>query len=107
VWAWVKDRSKALGFLFIALLTQLVPWMFVSRAVFIYHYFASVPFIILATAWIAGLLLDGRPRLRRWIQWGFVALSAVFFVLFYPYASGVLTPTPWLDAMKWFPGIYY
>jgi hypothetical protein len=31
----------------------------------------------------------------------------VFFVMFFPYASGWLTSTKWLDAMKWFPRIYY
>ena len=36
-----------------------------------------------------------------------VALAAVFFAMFFPYASGLLTPTWWMDWLKWFPKIYY
>ena len=100
------DGNMTLPVIVVGFLAQYLPWVLVPRSMFIYHYFASVPFIILAAAWVSSLL-DSRPRLRRWLQWGFVALAAALFVLFYPYASGVLTPTPWLDAMKWFPGIYY
>ena len=33
--------------------------------------------------------------------------TIVFFVMFFPYASGYVTPTAWLDAMKWFSRLYY
>ena len=33
--------------------------------------------------------------------------ALVFFVMFFPYASGWLTSTDWLDAMKWFSKLYY
>ena len=100
------DGNMTLPVIVAGFLAQYMPWVLVPRSMFIYHYFASVPFIILATAWIS-TLLDSRPKLRARMQWGLVVLAAVFFVLFYPYASGVLTPKPWLDAMKWFPGIKY
>jgi hypothetical protein len=41
------------------------------------------------------------------LLWGLVALAAIMFVGFYPYASGVMVSTKWLDFMKWFPRIYY
>ena len=34
----------------VSFLSQYLPWVLVPRSTFIYHYFASVPFIILATA---------------------------------------------------------
>ncbi|NLV59570.1 MAG: phospholipid carrier-dependent glycosyltransferase [Clostridiales bacterium] len=101
------DGNMALTVLVVGFLAQFLPWVLVPRSMFIYHYFASVPFIILATTWIFSCLPEGMPRLRRTLLWGYAALAAVFFVMFYPYASGMLTPTAWLDAMKWFPKLYY
>ncbi|MEA5016677.1 MAG: phospholipid carrier-dependent glycosyltransferase [Candidatus Limiplasma sp.] len=102
-----SDGNMALPVMVVGFLAQYLPWVLVPRSMYIYHYFASVPFIILATTWLASYLLQGKPRLRRAVLWGYVALAAAFFVMFYPYASGVLTPTSWLDAMKWFPRLYY
>ena len=49
----------------------------------------------------------GSERPVRRLVAAYVLLAAVFFAMFYPYASGVLTPTAWLDWLKWFPKIYY
>ena len=72
---------------------------------YIYHYFASVPFIILATMVVFGKIR--KPKLRLWLMSGYVILAILFFAMFYPYASGILTPTAWLDWLKWFPKLYY
>lgn len=99
------DGDVTLAVLMVGFLAQYLPWVLVPRSMYIYHYFASVPFIILATA----LALDRlrNVRLRRWLMVGYLVLAAVFFALFYPYASGMLTPTAWLDWLKWFPKLYY
>ena len=74
---------------------------------YIYHYFASVPFIILATAWWLDRLPRSRPRLRMGVMALYLVGALAFFVMFFPYASGWLTSTGWLDAMKWFSKLYY
>ncbi len=74
---------------------------------YIYHYFASVPFIILATTWCIGLIPREKKRLHDAVIVIYLLGALVFFVMFFPYASGMLTSTSWLDAMKWFPNLYY
>ena len=37
----------------------------------------------------------------------YIAVCAAFFIAFFPYASGIQTPTGWLDAMNWFGNLYY
>ncbi len=104
--AQLRDMVPAL--LVIAFLVQYLPWIPVPRGTYIYHYFPSVPFIILSAVYGIHLLEDRRPKLARWLLWGFVALSAVLFAAFFPYVSGVRVSTGWLDAMKWFPNwLYY
>ena len=98
------DGDLTLYVLVVAFLSQYLPWVLVPRSMYIYHYFASVPFIILATAWWLGKLCKENRKLTCILIAVYLAVALVFFVLFYPYASGMLTSTRWLDAMKWFPG---
>ena len=99
------DGNLMLVILVMGFLTQYLPWVLVPRSMFIYHYFASVPFIILATAVVFDLIPS--PKVKKRAMIAYVILAAVFFAMFYPYASGLLTPTAWLDWLKWFPKIYY
>ncbi len=99
------DGNLTLTVIVVGFLAQYLPWVLVPRSMYIYHYFASVPFIILATAVVFDLIRNA--KLRKWLMFAFVLFAAVFFVMFFPYASGLLTPTWWLDWLKWFPKIYY
>lgn len=97
------DGDLTVYVMVIAFLSQYLPWVLVPRSMYIYHYFASVPFIILATAWSLGWI-GKKNRLLMYILMGvYLLLALAFFIMFYPYASGLQTPVEWLDAMKWFP----
>ena len=48
-----KDKSYSALFLIIGYLSQYLPWVGVTRVVFIYHYFTCVPFIILMLCYVA------------------------------------------------------
>ena len=69
------------------------------------------PFPFIDAAYCIGVAADERSRRKPLAKYGlpvlYVLLAAVFFVLFFPYASGWLTSTKWLDAMKWFSRLYY
>ncbi|MDY5730648.1 MAG: phospholipid carrier-dependent glycosyltransferase [Eubacteriales bacterium] len=94
----------------IGFLSQYLPWVIVPRGTFIYHYFASVPFIILATCYILDGLESKFPKAKKAINFFIVLIILVafgMFIGFYPYATGILTSTKWLDFMKWFPRIWY
>lgn len=101
------DGDLTLPVLAVGFLAQYLPWVLVPRSMYIYHYFASVPFIIMATAWWLDRLPHSRPRLRAGVMALYLVGALVFFVMFFPYASGWLTSTDWLDAMKWFSKLYY
>ncbi|MEG2251697.1 MAG: phospholipid carrier-dependent glycosyltransferase, partial [Clostridia bacterium] len=101
------DGDLTLCIVIIGFMAQYLPWVLVPRSMYMYHYFASVPFIILATVWMIGKIPDSRRAWRRGVIALYVAGAIAFFVMFFPYASGWLTSTSWLDAMKWFSKLYY
>lgn len=92
------DGDLALLVILIGFLAQYLPWVLVPRGTYMYHYFASVPFIILATAY----LLDQIPKPK--VRYGMMAVYLIgavfFFVVFFPYASGWQTSIAWLQAVK-------
>lgn len=44
---WTKKKDRTASFLLIGYLAQYLPWFFVTRITFIYHYFPSVAFVTL------------------------------------------------------------
>ena len=103
-----RDDASLLTYLMICLGGALLPWVFITRATFIYHYFASVPFIILATAQGLRYLERHNKKLSHALMLVLGVAAVALFIAFFPYASGVTASTKWLSAMQWFKGwLYY
>ena len=92
-------RDDKATFILLGYLAQLLPWVFVSRIVFNYHYFACTVFLCLALGYVAAVL--DKAGYRKHVI-AVNAVGVVLFVLFYPALSGVLVPTGYCDQiMKW------
>ena len=89
--------STAAVFILIGLLAQFLPWTLVPRGTYIYHYFATVPFLCLGTALTLHQLTKLRPKAGRRVTAVYLLICLAFFIAFYPYASGVTVPVVWLD----------
>ena len=87
--------------------SQFLPWVIVPRSTFIYHYFASVPFIIIASV----LLLDAirRRSERAFTVTAGILLGAalVLFAAFYPLESGLPCPRSYAQYLRWFKWYNY
>lgn len=81
-----KIDKKAL-FLIIAYLSQYLPWVFVGRTTFIYHYFTSVPFVVLMVAYCFYILVKEK-KVPKGVIFGYTALVVAVFLLFYPVLAG-------------------
>ncbi|MBQ3009797.1 MAG: glycosyltransferase family 39 protein [Oscillospiraceae bacterium] len=92
-----KDTKAA--FILLGYLAQLLPWVFVSRIVFHYHYFACTVFLCLALGYVAAVLDKAGQRGKVYAING---VGVALFVLFYPALSGILVATSYGDnVMKW------
>ncbi|MBR1456821.1 MAG: glycosyltransferase family 39 protein [Oscillospiraceae bacterium] len=96
-----RDRKAA--FILVAYLAQLVPWMFIRRLTFAYHYFPASAFLVLALCYVFSLMRDNR---RSWPVYAvpFTAASLLLFVLFFPALSGSPVDNAQATAlMRWLP----
>jgi dolichyl-phosphate-mannose--protein O-mannosyl transferase len=94
-------------FVFISFLAQYLPWVLVPRGTYIYHYFASVPFLILAAVLVTRWVMERLPRLKALPVVLLLAAALVCFILFYPYASGITAPVAWLNIGSRFLTLYH
>jgi len=94
-------------FLLIGLLAQYLPWVLVPRGTYIYHYFASIPFIILSIV----IFLHDVPGISRkvqiWIAGAIILAAAAGFIVFLPYACGLASPVSWMNIGKDILKIWY
>lgn len=95
----IYKRDRKMIVVFTAMAFQFLPWVFISRIVFIYHYFSTVPFLILAIVYVIANLIERNPR-AKYIVYGYLALVAVLFIMFYPVISGFETSKQYVDSLK-------
>ncbi|MBQ5757029.1 MAG: glycosyltransferase family 39 protein [Clostridia bacterium] len=96
-------KDIALQVIFIGVLANYLPWVLVSRCTFIYHFFATVPFILMAAVYLMLRLEDRYPVLNRW-KWVWLGLAVLMFVLLYPGISGLRIDAGWAAFLKGIPG---
>ena len=90
-------------FILIGYFAQLLPWVFVTRILFIYHYFPSSLFIVMALAYMFNAIIERRKETGSLVVSGFTALAGVIFVLFYPMVSGIYMPILYFqNFIRWF-----
>ncbi len=61
-----KRRSLALALILVAFLAQWVSWARIDRAAFQYHYYTSLPFVVLALGYFVGEIWHGASK-RTWL----------------------------------------
>lgn len=84
-----KQKDRTALWLCIGYLAQYLPWCLVSRLTFIYHYFPSVPFVVLMIMYSAYKLKNRMSQKNFYIALGLYSAGTVgLFLLFYPVLSG-------------------
>lgn len=83
----IYHRDGNAAFILVGYFAQLVPWMFVTRLTFEYHYFPCSVFLVLGLAYVFRLMENSARHSKAYL-WSFVAVSGALFILFYPVLSG-------------------
>jgi dolichyl-phosphate-mannose--protein O-mannosyl transferase len=89
----LKKNDRTWNFIIAGYLAQLLPWVFVPRLTFAYHYFPALPFLALAVGYALknAPLKPGRKKAAALVM---ACAAAVMFAVYYP----VLTGTPVSEA---------
>ncbi len=99
----VMNRSGRALFILVGYLAQLVPWMFVDRLTFAYHYFPCLIFLVLAIAMVLDAVWDSGRKAAKPIVYSFTGICIGLFAAFYPVLTGVRASQWYTDTfLQWF-----
>ena len=102
----LKERScrgeKEAVFLLVAYAAQFLPWVPVARLTFIYHYFPSVPFVVLLIVWVFRFYLTDKR-----LMYVYAASVFVMFIIFYPIISGMPVSLDFVRRLHMLPGWFF
>jgi len=94
--------GKAL-FILIGYLSQLLPWVVVTRILFAYHYYPSTVFLVLALAHMFNTIVEKKGESGIPAVIGYTAVTGSIFAIFYPSLSGMYMPQWYYsNVIKWF-----
>ena len=107
-----RERADfVLLFILIPFLLLWLPYVLISRILFIYHFAPEVPFMILAiTYWLNKLWQDHSHRhekkivVNRILVISFLILTAILFLLFYTVISGYPVSYEYKESLRWLSG---
>lgn len=97
----IKHRKKEELSLITMMLVMLVPYLFIGRVMFLYHFFPVLPFMMLGIVALIKYLVE-KFELSHTI-WIYVAIVVICSILFYPVTSGTMIPSEYADWLKWLP----
>lgn len=98
-----RRGDKTLFVLLVGLAANYLPWVMISRCTFIYHFFASVPFILLITVYALSKKEEEDAAFGK-LKWIWMAAAVLLFILFYPVISGLEVPRSYVTFLEWLPG---
>ena len=104
-------------FILICMASSMLPWMLISRSMYIYHYFATVPMIILASVYVVshyenayyyvpksiGMKITGAKKAIPYLKYAWIALAVILFFVFYPVITGIPAKRTYIESLQWMP----
>jgi len=100
-----RRRDVAAIFIAVMFFFSWVPYIFISRVTFIYHFYVAMPYLCFASAYLINKYW--KKRLGKLIALILFGIVVALFVLFYNVTSGVPATSSWIDSLKWFPSWYF
>ena len=98
----VKRATLEASFILLAFLGLYLPYVFVGRLMFIYHFYYAVPFLILAIVYMLRDSIEKFTVIRRFYGI-YLFVVAGLFLAFYPVLSGYAIENSYVTQwLKWF-----
>jgi dolichyl-phosphate-mannose--protein O-mannosyl transferase len=101
----IRKKNMNSVFLLVFILSTYVPYIFVGRLMFMYHFFITLPFIMLGIVslikWITEKVKNNR------VYYGYIILIITLFIIFYPVISGKPTTNEYVESLRWLPRWYF
>lgn len=100
----LKKDKKAI-FLLICIASLWVPYIFIKRIMYLYHFFPVLPFFFMASIYFIKDLED-KCKFKK-IFAVYLLLSMIFFIIYYPIVSGVKIDKKYSKSLEIYKSWYF
>lgn len=101
----IKKKDKNNIFILIFILSTFIPYVFIGRLMFMYHYFITLPFVMLGIVsfikWITEKIKSDKA------YYIYIVLIIIMFIVFYPITSGMPIKGDYVESLKWLSSWYF
>lgn len=96
----IRKKDKQSFIIVVSMLSLWLPYAFIGRVMFLYHYFPVLPFMMLG---IVNLFksIEEKYKLKYLIPLYMIFIIA-FFIIYYPVISGIETPVSYIEKLRIF-----
>ncbi len=96
----IRSKRREYLFLVVMVLSLWLPYAFIGRVMFLYHYFPVIPFLMLS---IVALIKWLSEKLKTvWVAVLYISVVIILFGWLYPVVSGRTMPETYIDSLRWF-----
>lgn len=89
------EKIKRNVFIIIMFLAVWLPYMFIGRIMYMYHFFPALPFLMLAIVSVINRIN------KKWFTLFYMATVLITFFAFLPVVSGSETTVSYVESLKW------
>lgn len=101
----IKNKDKNSFYLLIMIFSLWLPYVFIGRIMFMYHYFPVIPFMMLA---IVSLFKDLEEKLKlKYLIPIYMVFVIMFFIAYYPVITGNIVGIDYLEKIQLFKSWYF
>ena len=94
-----KMRKQSNLFILTFILCSFLPYLFIGRIMFMYHYFPVLPFLMLG---IVAMFKKINESLKtNSLMIFYIGVVIIFFIYFFPIISGGVNSSEYIDSLKW------
>ena len=96
----IIKRNKEAALFIVMIVTTWLPYLFIGRVMFIYHYFITLPFVMLSIVFVL-------KKIEEKLHIKYISIIVLFvflfgFVYFFPVYSGKEVSMDYIEQTKWF-----
>ena len=96
----IKKFDDEIKTILIGFAAMYLPWIFVSREAFIYHFFPCVIFVALGVVYLFKMLCDAK-KIKKWLPIAYTVVVVGLFIYFSPVLFGTAVSKDYMSALGW------
>ena len=101
----IQKKDKKSYILIVCFLSLWIPYIFITRIMYLYHFFPAIPFFFLGSLNLF-IYLEEQFKLKRIIPI-YLLLSLIFFIIYYPVISGTEIEDKYADSLEIYKSWYF